>query len=103
MDDDIFEYGIENSKGIKTYSRKRNIGKSKEYNWEELKVFSGETNISPDTLDNIIRNDHNNWNENYDVNLHNCQDFIHFCLQKIGCKLNLRTYFPSRSDLNYQE
>ena len=74
LGDDIFEYGGDNG-----YERHRNVGRTEEFNWKENFEIEGETEVSPDELDEkIIKS--NEWlKEKYDEIAHNCHSFIKFC------------------------
>ena len=73
VDNDIFEYGDEG------YFRHKNVGKTSEYNWEDNFEITGETEVSPDKLDEkIIKS--NEWlKDKYDIITHNCHSFVKFC------------------------
>ena len=73
LENDIFEYGING------YARHRNIGRDPRYIWHELD--SGVTAISPNTLEDLIRNDGSWTASEYILLDHNCQDFVIWCLR----------------------
>lgn len=87
LDNDIFEYG---NKG---WARHKNIGMDSNYNWKRVPIsyiggkyaiYIGRTNVSPDSLYNIIYKS-NEWTaDKYDLISHNCQDFVNWCIRKIA-------------------
>ena len=81
LNKDLFEY---DSSG---WSRRRNVGRDSEYNWNSLgDALNGTTFVSPDDLEDYIRDDGNWEGEEYHFLKHNCQDFVKFCLNCVGAK-----------------
>lgn len=81
LNKDLFEY---DSNG---WSRRRNVGRDSKYDWNSLgNALNGTTYVSPDDLEDYIRDD-GDW-EGYEYHFlkHNCQDFVKFCLNCVGAK-----------------
>lgn len=85
LDKDIFEYGLHEYG--KNYSRKKNVGRSYEFDWYSLgDKLKGKTHVSPDKLEQIII-DSQLWTGNqYHMiggsgSSHNCHDFVQFCIR----------------------
>ena len=86
LNGDLFEYGTNSSDFLeKTYERHKDVGRNEIFNWTELgHTLNGETNISPDQLEQVIK-DNGEWAKgHYNILFHNCLNFIQFCLDKIG-------------------
>jgi hypothetical protein len=83
LNEDLFEYGANSEK---SYERHKKVKKDETgYNWTELRALQGTTHVSPDKLETAIINS-NAWNAgSYNPFNHNCHDFVHFCLDAIGC------------------
>ena len=97
LNTDLFEYGANTSKfSEKTYERHKDVGRDESFNWTELgNTLKGGTNISPDELENVIKNC-GEWDKGkYNILFHNCHDFVQFCLDKIGChELMIKKFGP---------
>ena len=80
LNKDLFEYSPEG------WCRRKDIGRFSKYNWAVLgHVLNGTTKVSPDELENIIRNN-GNWTKNkYNFFFHNCHDFAQFVMRALGC------------------
>ena len=86
LNKDLFEYGCQAIKKMKTYERHKDVGRDSSFDWDLIgNALNGTTHISPDQLETAIKND-GQWAEgHYNVLTHNCHDFVRFCLDRIGC------------------
>lgn len=83
LDKDLFEYGANSDK---SYERHKGVGRDESFNWTELgDTLSGKTRISPDQLETAIKNNGTWAKGHYNFLIHNCHDFVKFCMDKIGC------------------
>ena len=110
LDEDIFEYG-KNS-----VIRRKNVGKISEFEWN-VRNITGYTNVSPDELEQKIKNEKkeeivldadpdqfwldtctvDKWSRsNYDPFLHNCQNFVQFCLKAVGSNASFETDWTNK-------
>ena len=80
---DLFEYGANKEK---SYVRHWDVGRDDSFDWDKIgETLNGTTYISPDDLENAIKNDRTWATGHYHVLKHNCHDFVKFCLDRIGC------------------
>ena len=80
---DLFEYGCNKEK---SYDRHKDVGRDNSFDWNELgEALNGTTHISPDQLEQAIKNNGGWGAKTYNVLSHNCHDFVKFCLDRIGC------------------
>lgn len=80
LDHDIFEYGTGKTKEYRRYKK----GENSTYfdlifDWDKYKV-NGTTPKSPDELDKIIKESGKWKGPEYNFVLHNCRNFVQFCL-----------------------
>ena len=86
LDRDIFEYGNDKIKYMKTYERDKDVGRDSSFDWDLIgNALNGTTHVSPDQLETAIKNDDQWAPGNYKLLYHNCHDFVRFCLDRIGC------------------
>lgn len=92
LDKDLFEYGANEEK---SYERHKDVGRDDAYDWNLLgTALNGTNKISPDQLENAIKND-GNWGPGHyytigwDLSSHNCHDFVRFCMDRIGCPASM--------------
>ena len=84
LDRDVFEFGP------KGYSRKKNEGRLKDYDWDWDESFDGtffgRTHVSPDDLEEKILDDtqHTFKPEDYVVGFWDCRKFVEYCIYRIG-------------------
>lgn len=85
IDRDLFEYGVPDVPG-QAYRRLKDVGRTGGFDWDYVgEALHGTTRVSPDELEQAIINS-GEWGPNkYNVLTHNCQDFVHFCLNALGC------------------
>ena len=77
---DLFEYGQNG------YERHRDVGRDPDYDWNSIgDALNGTTYVSPDKLETAIENSGDWEGRKYNFLFHNCQDFVRFCLLKVGC------------------
>ena len=86
LDNDIFEYGE------RGYARHRNKGKDPNYTWGRIPIRYMQmkipicvdmTDVSPDELDEIIEKSGEWTSDKYNFLIHNCQNFVNWCIDKI--------------------
>lgn len=82
LGNDIFEYGVKDDNiedNRKTFKRHKNVGKSKNFDWENNFEIEGVSNVSPDELEHEIIKSKNWGPGTYDPIEHNCHNFVKFC------------------------
>lgn len=54
---DLFEYGNNGTKENSSWTRQRDVGRDEQFDWDEVgEALSGTTKVSPDMLEERIRN-----------------------------------------------
>lgn len=68
------------------YIRRKGIGRDNTFDWNEVgEALNGTTCVTPDQLEQKIK-DSRLWNNGkYDIFTHNCHDFVKFCLLAVKC------------------
>lgn len=85
LDNDLFEYGCPEFE--KNYVRRRNVGKTRNFDWNKYSDRTGNTFATPDELEDAIissgkwSGDQYNFMNFYPEPSHNCHDFVSFCLR----------------------
>ncbi|KAK8842218.1 hypothetical protein M9Y10_026450 [Tritrichomonas musculus] len=88
LNTDLFEYSGHG------YVRRKNVGRDAEFDWDMLgNKINGTTHVSPDQLEQAIKNAGEWLGQEYDLGYHNCHGFVRFCLDKVGAD-----YFFKRWD-----
>lgn len=81
---DLFEYSGDG------YVRRRGVGRDDEFDWDAIgEALNGTTYVSPDKLEQLIKDSGDWYGSEYDFMNHNCMDFVQFCLRKVGCSVTM--------------
>ena len=84
LNKDLFEYGPNG------WARHKNVGRHENYHWEwddDLDgTFFGKTFVSPDKLEEKIKNDekHTFYPDDYVVGFWDCRKFVEYCIYRLG-------------------
>jgi predicted RNA-binding protein associated with RNAse of E/G family len=89
LNTDLFDYDNHN------WNHRENVGRDKLYDWDELgNALNGQTYVSPQELKKAITKDNNMWTgDKYNLLLHNCHDFVQYCLLKVGVPKSMANKF----------